>query len=125
MYFEFFELKSWHGGKFCVSIFRQNQEYHVFNVHGGAYSPWLLFSRKGGAVCAPLAACMPTQPFGNAISRGLAGPAVGEQNLQLAENHVPILAPGMPMFDDSLGCQIQHPPQGIVVGERWLGLGNP
>ncbi len=44
------------GGKFCVSVFRQNQEYHVFNVHDGAYSPWLHPSRKVEAVCAPRAA---------------------------------------------------------------------
>ena len=44
------------GGKFCVSVFRQNQEYHVINVHDGAYSPWLHPSRKVGAVCAPRAA---------------------------------------------------------------------
>ena len=46
----------WPGGKFCVSVFRQNQEYHVINVHDGAYSPWLHPSRKVGAVCAPRAA---------------------------------------------------------------------
>ena len=44
------------GGKFCVSVFRQNQEYHIINVHDGAYSPWLHPSRKVGAVCAPRAA---------------------------------------------------------------------
>ena len=44
------------GGKFCVSVFRQNQEYHVINVHDGAYSPWLQLSRKVGAVCAPCTA---------------------------------------------------------------------
>ena len=27
------------GGKFCVSVFRQNQEYHVFNVHDGGLFP--------------------------------------------------------------------------------------
>ena len=42
------------GGKFCVSVFRQNQEYHVINVHDGAYSPWLQLSRKVGTVCAPI-----------------------------------------------------------------------
>ena len=31
--------KMWHGGKFCVSVFRQNQEYHVFNVHDGGLFP--------------------------------------------------------------------------------------
>ena len=44
------------GEKFCVSVFRQNQEYHIINVHDGAYSPWLHPSRKVGAVCAPRAA---------------------------------------------------------------------
>ena len=42
--------------EFCVSDFRQNQEYHIINVHGGAYSPWLHLSRKVGTVCAPYAA---------------------------------------------------------------------
>ena len=36
--------------------------------------------------------------------------AVGEHDLQLAENHVPILAAGVPVLHDPLGCQIQHPP---------------
>ena len=49
-------LRKWPGGKFCVSVFRQNQEYHVINVHDGAYSPWLQLSRKVGAVCAPCTA---------------------------------------------------------------------
>ena len=45
-----------HLREFCVSVFRQNQEYHVINVHDGAYSPWLQLSRKVGAVCAPCTA---------------------------------------------------------------------
>ena len=44
------------GGKFCVSVFRQNQEYHVINVHDGAYSPWSTLSRQGGTVYTPRAA---------------------------------------------------------------------
>ena len=39
--------------EFCVSVFRQNQEYHIINVHTEAYSPCLYLSREGGAVCAP------------------------------------------------------------------------
>ena len=27
------------GGKFCVSVFRQNQEYHVINVQDGGLFP--------------------------------------------------------------------------------------
>ena len=65
---------------------------------------------------------MPAQPAGNPVSRGSACLAVGEHDLQLAEHHVPILAPGVPMLDDPLGCQIQHPPQGIIIGERGLVL---
>ena len=65
---------------------------------------------------------MPAQPAGNPVSRGLARLPVVEHDLQLAEYHVPILAPGVPMPDDPLGCQIQHPPQRIVVGERGLVL---
>ena len=33
------KLLPWHGGKFCVSVFRQNQEYHVFNVHDEGLFP--------------------------------------------------------------------------------------
>ena len=29
----------WHGRKFCVSVIRQNQEYHVINVHDGGLIP--------------------------------------------------------------------------------------
>ena len=67
---------------------------------------------------------MPAQPSGNPVSRGSACPAVGEHDLQLAEHHVPILAPGVPMPDDPLGCQIKHPTQRIVIGERRLVLGD-
>ena len=63
---------------------------------------------------------MPTQPFGNTISRGSASLAVGEHDLQLTEHHIPILASGVPMLDDPLGCQVQHPTQRIVIGERRL-----
>ena len=58
----------------------------------------------------------------NTKRRESAWGAVGEHDLQLAEHHVPILAPGVPMPDDPLGCQIQHPTQGIVIGERRLVL---
>ena len=29
-------------GKFCVSVFRQNQEYHIFNVHDGGLFPVII-----------------------------------------------------------------------------------
>ena len=65
---------------------------------------------------------MPAQPSGNPNSRGSARLAVGEHDLQLTENHVPILAPGVPVLNDPLRCQIQHPTQGIVIGEQGLVL---
>ena len=44
MYEQFGELKYERRGRrphreFCVSVFRQNQEYHVFNVHDGGLFP--------------------------------------------------------------------------------------
>ena len=51
-----FRDSTWPLREFCVSDFRQNQEYYVINVHDGAYSPWLHLSRKVGTVCAPYAA---------------------------------------------------------------------
>ena len=67
---------------------------------------------------------MPSRPVGNANTRGSARLAVGEHDLQLAEHHVPILAPGMPVLHDSLRGQVQHPPQRIIVGKRRLVLRN-
>ena len=43
-----------HVGIFCVSVFRQNQEYHVINVHDGAYFPCLRLFWKVETVCAPV-----------------------------------------------------------------------
>ena len=37
------------GGKFCVSVFRQNQEYHVFNVHDGGLFPLVTSLPEGWA----------------------------------------------------------------------------
>ena len=88
----------------------------------GAYSPCSHLSRKGGAVCAPVRReCRLSRP-GILFQGESAHLAVAEHDLQLAEHHVPVLAPGVPMLDDTLGCQIQHPPQRIIVGERRLVL---
>ena len=38
-YKEFCHSLLGHGGKFCVSVFRQNQEYHVINVHAEGLFP--------------------------------------------------------------------------------------
>ena len=67
---------------------------------------------------------MPSQPPGNPNARGSAHLPVGEHDLQLTENHVPILAPCVPVLNDPLGRQVQHPPQGIVIGKRRLILRN-
>lgn len=67
---------------------------------------------------------MPFHPVGNTISRGSACLAVGKHNLQLVENYVPILTPGVPMLDDPLGCKVQHPSQRIIIGKRRLTLGD-
>ena len=65
---------------------------------------------------------MPSQPPGNSNARGSAYLPVGEHDLQLTENHVPILAPCVPVLNDPLGRQVQHPPQRIIIGERGLIL---
>ena len=67
---------------------------------------------------------MPSRPPGNPNARGSAHLSVVEHDLQLTENHVPILAPSVPVLDDPLGCQVQHLPQGIVFGEGGLVLCN-
>ena len=49
-------IGQWPLRKFCVSDFRQKQEYHMYAVHDEACSPCLPLSREDGTVCAPLAA---------------------------------------------------------------------
>ena len=39
--------KDWPLGEFCVSVFRQNQEYHIFNVHDGGLFPLVNFLPAG------------------------------------------------------------------------------
>lgn len=47
-------------------------------------------------------------------------------DFQLSENHVPIPAPGVQVFDDPYRYQIQHPPQGVVVNAPQIHcLNNP
>jgi len=67
---------------------------------------------------------MPRRPAGKNNARKSAGRAVSEHDLQLAEHHVPVLAPGMPMLLNVLGGQIEHFAQGIVIGEGRLVLGD-
>ena len=62
------------------------------------------------------AGCAP----GKTIARGSANCSVREQDLKLVEHHVPVLAPGMPVLNDALGGQIQHPTQRVIVGKGWL-----
>ena len=42
-----FQLCAWPGGKFCVSVFRQNQEYHVINVQDEGLFPLTTFLPEG------------------------------------------------------------------------------
>ena len=67
---------------------------------------------------------MPSQPLGNSNARGSACLPVGEHDLQLTEHHVPILTPCVPVLNDPLGRQVQHPTQRIVIGKRGLVLRN-
>ena len=46
----------WHGRKFCVSVLRQNQEWHEINVHTWGRYPLTNPVPGGWMVCAPLAA---------------------------------------------------------------------
>ena len=64
---------------------------------------------------------MPERSAGNPIARGSACP-VCKHDLQLTEYHVPVLASGMPVLEDSLRGQIQHSTQRIVIGKGRLVL---
>ena len=89
----------------------------VETVHGGGLTPLFTHGpgrqsglRTGGGVNAAL-------PAGKGECKGSARNPVGEHDFQLAEDHIPVLAPGVPVFHNSLGSQTEHPAQGIIVGE--------
>ena len=67
---------------------------------------------------------MPRQPAGNNSTRESAGGTVCEHDLQLAEDHVPILATGMPVLYDALRGQVKYLAQGIVIGKGRLVFGD-
>ena len=90
------------GRKFCVSDFRQSQEFLVENTHYLAYFPCPPSPQRGAAVCAPGRREYRHSPPGNTSPRELASLPVGEHDLQLAEHQIPVLTPGMPVFHDAL-----------------------
>ena len=60
-------------------------------------------------------------PPGNAKGKpGSGSQAVLEHELELGQNHVPISTSGGPVPDNFPAGQIEHPAQGIVVGEAGL-----
>ena len=52
------------------------------------------------------------------------GLAILEHELELGQNHVPILTPSSPVFDNFPTGQIEHFVQGIIVGKTGLILGD-
>ena len=59
---------------------------------------------------------------GTFYSQGSANSTAGEQDLQLAERQVPVLASGAPALRNALGGQVKHPAQGIIVGKAGFVL---
>ena len=65
---------------------------------------------------------MPGWPPWHTRARESAYGPVGEHDLQLTEHQIPVLISGVPVLHDTLGGQIQHPAQGVVVREGGLVL---
>ena len=65
---------------------------------------------------------MPEQLPWNTKARESARAAVGEHDLQLTEDQIPILVSGMPVLHDTLRSQIKHLAQRIVIRKRRLVL---
>ena len=65
---------------------------------------------------------MPVWPSWHTRTSESANGSVCEHDLQLAEHQIPVLASGVPVLHDTLGGQIQHPAQGVVVREGRLVL---
>ncbi len=59
-------------------------------------------------------------PAGTISGKGSAGGPVGEHQLQLTEDQVPVLTPGTPAFRDALGGQVKHPAKGVIIGKTGL-----
>ena len=65
---------------------------------------------------------MPVWPPWHTRTRESANSSVCEHDPQLAEHQIPVLTSGVPVLRDTLGGQIQHPAQGVVVREGGLVL---
>ena len=65
---------------------------------------------------------MPEQLPWNTKARESARAAVGEHDLQLTKDQIPILVSCMPVLHDALRSQIKHLAQGIVICKRRLVL---
>ena len=63
---------------------------------------------------------MPRWPAANNSTRGSVCSVVREQDLQLAEDHIPVLAAGVPVLYDALRSRVKHLVQGIIIGEERL-----
>lgn len=58
------------------------------------------------------------------MTGGSADHSILGQNLQLAERQIPVLITPFPVLHDPLRSQIQHPAQGITIGERGIVFGD-
>ena len=67
---------------------------------------------------------MPRRPAGNHKVRESAGCTFRKHDFQLTENHIPVLAAGVPMSYDALRSQVEHLAQGIIIGKGRLVFGN-
>ena len=65
---------------------------------------------------------MPVWPPWHTRTRESANSSVCEHDPQLAEHQIPVLTSGVPVLRDTLGGQIQHPAQRVVVREGRLVL---
>jgi len=87
--------------------------------------PCLPFSRRAAKVCAAAAGNAFAVRRESFVWGKLPGGPVAKQDIQLANDLIPISTTGSPVFDNFCRRQIQHFAQGIIFGKGRLVLGDP
>jgi len=104
---------------------KQHKDHELPHKSEVGICPCLPFSRWAAKVCAAAAVNAFAAHRESFVWGKLPSGPVAKQNVQLADDLIPISTTGRPVFDNFCRRQIQHFAKGIIIGERRLVLGDP
>ena len=104
---------------------KQHKEHDLTHKSEVGICLCLAFSRRAAKVCAAAAVNAFAARRESFVSGKLPGLPTAKQDIQLADDLIPISTTGSPVFDNFRRCQIQHFAQGIIIGKGRLVLGDP